>query len=85
MPKKNLDRLTIYFEIGESDAPSTSPQPSLTFKMSNYGLSMNEILRAKLRPDKFSLDNNVTYIKNSEETYFNKNEKNMLELKYKKQ
>jgi hypothetical protein len=85
MIKTNLGNLLIIcFEICKSDYSSNSPQPFLTFKMSNYNLSRDEILRAKLRPDKLTLDNKLVYFKSSEEAYFNRNEENMLEVKYSK-
>jgi hypothetical protein len=85
MGKKNLDKdLAIYFEVCKSDPYSNSSQPSLLFRKSNYDLNMDEILRAKLRSNKLTLDNKVSYVKVDEEAYLNRNGENMLKVIYDK-
>jgi hypothetical protein len=85
MSKKNLSKhLSLFFEICQSDLYSNSSQPALTLKNSNYDLSRDEILRAKLMPQKLTLDNRVTYVKIDEEAYLNRSKENMLKVKYSK-
>jgi len=85
MAKDNLVKLlTISFEICQSDLYSRSSQPVLKFKSSNYNLSEDEILRAKLMPDKLTLDNKIAYVKSTEDAYCNRSGENMLKVNYNK-
>jgi hypothetical protein len=85
MVKKNIyNNLFISFKICESRPFLSAPQPLLEFNDSNYSLNKDEILRAKLRPNKLTLDNKIAYIKIDEDAYSNRNGENMLLVKYNK-
>jgi hypothetical protein len=85
MAKKNPDNnFFLSFKIRESRPFLSAPQPLLELVNSNYSLNKDEIIRAKLRPNKLTLDNKIAYVKIDEDAYCNRSGENMLIVKYKK-
>jgi hypothetical protein len=75
MGKDNLDKnLEIHFKINNSNF-------DLEFESSNYDLSINEVIRATLRPNQLVLDDDYIYIKTNERAYVDAS-RNMLKINY---